>query len=170
MSIIGTGESEITRMRLMSTTKPSEKQAKAKTLFDIALAARNAGNLEKARIYCEQIIQLLGDSDDRLMGVVHGELGYIHRKLDDPATATQYYQRAVQLLPASELASLGLFHSLAELGELERGLAEVVRFVRMRDSPAYRTLLSQGFRDDLLPGAQRLADEARACLKRYVRN
>ena len=50
-------------------------------------------------------------------------------------------KRAVELSPRSELASVGLFHSLWDLGKVNQAFAEMRRFLRLSDSPEYSKLL-----------------------------
>lgn len=142
----------------------TEKASIEVTLFNAALAARHAGDFESAKARCVQVLDLLDVSQSRCRAIVHGELGFIHRETGELPLALRHYEVAVKASPKSQLPSLGLFHCLAELGELELGLAEVVRFVGLRDSGDYRELLSHGFGDDLPEGERVLADKARALL------
>jgi len=143
----------------------SDKRTQVEPLFNAAIEARHAGELERARELCNQALGLLDESDRALLAAVHGELGYVHRQLDDLVAAVHHYERSVRASPKSELASLGLFHSFAQLGDWKRALEEVVRFLELRDSAEYRELLGgDGFRDDLGPAERALATRARALI------
>ena len=147
---------------------PTNKRMQVEPLFNAAIEARNGGELERARELCTQALELLDESDRSLLAAVHGELGFVHHQLDDHAAAVHHYERSVRASPKSELASLGLFHSLVELGDWQRALEEVVRLLELRDSAEYRELLSgAGFRDDLPPVERALAARARALIAGY---
>jgi predicted Zn-dependent protease len=72
---------------------------------------------------------------------VAGYLGSVYFEQDEPATAAKWFRRAIRLSPKSELASLGLFHSLWNSNAAMEAVAEMRRFLRTADSPAYAKLL-----------------------------
>lgn len=74
---------------------------------------------------------------------VHGLLGYTLWELGQLEPAVQSFRRAVNLSPRSELASLGLFHSLLETGDKQSAIHEMNRFLRLADSEEYRALASK---------------------------
>ena len=74
---------------------------------------------------------------------VHGYLGGIHLDRERFADAARSFRAAVRLAPTSELASLGLFHSLWALGDKAGALAEMGRFLARRESREYRTLIKE---------------------------
>lgn len=146
----------------------TEQRREVGRLFDAAVSSRHEGDFEKAKAACQQALELVDGTEPRLLAVVHGELGYIYRQMREWSLAVKHYMSSVKAAPQSQLASLGLFHSLVELGYWERGLAEIVRFVSLRDSAEYRELLSQGFRDDLPEGARVLAERAWILLEQHL--
>jgi predicted Zn-dependent protease len=53
------------------------------------------------------------------------------------------FRKAVELAPKSEMASLGLFHTLLESGDRADAIAEMNRFLSLSDSEEYQTLAQQ---------------------------
>ena len=53
---------------------------------------------------------------------VFGMLGHIYRLLGRHRDASESFKKATKMSPDSELASLGLFHSLMELGDEQGGV------------------------------------------------
>jgi len=53
------------------------------------------------------------------------------------------FRKAVELAPKSEMASLGLFHTLLESGDREGAIAEMDRFLSLSDSEEYQALAQQ---------------------------
>ena len=72
---------------------------------------------------------------------VVGYLGGIYFEQGRLDKAADCFRRAVKLSPNSELASLGLFHSLWAEGKTSGALAEMARFLAVAESKEYRTLI-----------------------------
>jgi len=68
-------------------------------------------------------------------------MGRAFFEIGDMAKAEDAFRRAVELNPKSELASLGLFHSLWEQQAASEAFAEMRRFLAVADSSEYKTLL-----------------------------
>ena len=79
---------------------------------------------------------------------IFGMLGAIYRSLDDYELAVGNFQRAASLSPKSELASLGLFHSLWQVGRREEAMDEMSRFLLVAPSEEYALLIEDSL-DDL---------------------
>ena len=60
---------------------------------------------------------------------VHALLGDVQWEQNKTAEAVASFRRAVELAPNSELASLGLFHTLMESGDKQQAIAEMERFM-----------------------------------------
>lgn len=78
--------------------------------------------------------------------MTHAELGGIYlfdRKRYD--LAARHYSQAIAIQPRSEFYSLGLFHALTNQNRWRDGLAEMCRFLEIRASDEYRTMLSEAF-------------------------
>jgi tetratricopeptide (TPR) repeat protein len=87
---------------------------------------------------------------------VYGYLGGAYFELGDYDQSTECFRKAARLSPKSELASLGLFHSLWNQDALSEAFDEMKRFLSITDSKEYQTLL----RDMAIEG--RLAPKPRA--------
>ena len=72
---------------------------------------------------------------------VFGTLGRAFFEIGDMEKAREAFQSAVDLNPKSELASLGLFHSLWGQQAASKAFAEMRRFLSITDSSEYKTLL-----------------------------
>jgi tetratricopeptide (TPR) repeat protein len=87
-----------------------------------------------------QILLLLSRQYPR-SATVHGLLGGTYFELDDMGKAANAFTQAIRLNPKSELASLGLFHSLWERNQRHQAFAEMRRFLSIAPSEQYTTLL-----------------------------
>jgi predicted Zn-dependent protease len=101
-------------------------------LFKRALERRNGGHESEA----VQILRQLRDirPDSASVHAILGEILWGQRKLDEAITA---FGRAVELSPMSELASLGLFHTLWESGQRQSAMKEMDRFLSLSKSVEY---------------------------------
>jgi tetratricopeptide (TPR) repeat protein len=72
-----------------------------------------------------------------------GMLGAISRSLRDYERAVDYYQQTTALSPRSELASLGLFHSLWQVGRRDEAMDEMARFLTVAPSEEYNLLMKE---------------------------
>jgi len=86
----------------------------------------------------------------------YGYLGGSYFELGEYDQSTECFRKATRISPKSELASLGLFHSLWNQDALSDAFDEMKRFLSIADSKEYETLL----RDMAVEG--RLAPKARA--------
>jgi tetratricopeptide (TPR) repeat protein len=135
-------------------------------LFDEAMKLRDAGAFDEAIALLERALTFL-EPTDGLLAHTHMQLGHISDKQNDHVKVERHFRLAVIAAPRNELASLGLFHALANLDRWEDAMTEMVRLVTMRDSARYRELLAEGFGSDLSPNLLRLAEEARRLLTRF---
>ncbi len=72
---------------------------------------------------------------------VLGYLAGVYFQTDDLENAAEYFRRTTELSPTSELASVGLFHSLWGLGMKQVALDEMRRFLSISESSEYDLLL-----------------------------
>ena len=86
-----------------------------------------------------QILEQLRESYPQSASV-HALLGEVLWQQHGAAQAIPAFQRAVELAPTSELASLGLFHTLLETGDKQRALQEMNRFLSLSDSEEYEAI------------------------------
>ncbi len=106
-----------------------------KTLFKQAVDLKNEGRSADAMQVLERLLIMSSNSASvlALRGDTLWDLGRL-------VEAISSFQRAVALAPASEMASLGLFHTLLESGDKQRALAEMDRFLSLTDSQEYESL------------------------------
>lgn len=71
-------------------------------------------------------------------------LGHVRWKREDLSAATESFRRASILAPKMELASLGLFHTLWELGRRDEAFEEARRYITLAGpSKEYGMLLRE---------------------------
>ncbi|HWB54573.1 MAG TPA: hypothetical protein VG722_10285 [Tepidisphaeraceae bacterium] len=104
--------------------------------FDQAVRLNKAGKCDKAISALESLRKQFAQSASVVgyLGGIYFEQGLLER-------ATNCFQRATELSPRSELASVGLFHSLWASGKTNEALAEMARFLAIAESKEYRTLI-----------------------------
>ena len=107
-------------------------------LYDEAFALKRAKRYAEARDSLRRLVLVRPD-----YAPVHGVLGGVLFELDEFDDAAEEFGIATRLSPRSELASLGLFHALNELGRKDAALAEMVRFTSVRDSAEYDLLRAE---------------------------
>jgi predicted Zn-dependent protease len=107
----------------------------------LARGVNEAIKLRDARRYAEAKAKLLALADEHPDSAsVFGILADVYWRLHSLDNAIQCFARASKLSPKSELASLGLFHTLWEAGQTERALDEMERFMSLSHSPEYARL------------------------------
>lgn len=74
---------------------------------------------------------------------VHGYLGLVLLKVGDSALAARHFEVASRLSPLNENNSLGLFHSLLELGRKREAIAELKRYQSVSHSDDYDAIANQ---------------------------
>jgi len=97
--------------------------------FNAAIKLRDAGRPSEA---IELLVPLLAlEVESRsAAAAINGELGGLYLfDLRKPDIAERFYRRARELSPASETASIGLFHSLMGQLKILEGLSEMLRFL-----------------------------------------
>jgi tetratricopeptide (TPR) repeat protein len=146
-------------------TKLSEKEQQLAPIFDRALAYRDEGNYEKAVELLETLVEQLTTAEKRLLSNALLQLGNAYEKLHKRQLAIDTFQRAIQIAPAHELASLCLYHSLDEQGMETDALNEMLRYLALRPSPMYRELLCPGFEDNMSEQNKALVSRARELLR-----
>jgi predicted Zn-dependent protease len=114
------------------------REAVFKTRFERALDLLHSGDAASARrILCKLADQYPSDP------AVFGMLAAAYRKLNDHHEAARCFKKATELSPNSELASLGLYHSLLRCGDVIGAKAEMRRFLARRPSEEYELILAE---------------------------
>jgi predicted Zn-dependent protease len=104
--------------------------------FNAAIQANRAGRT----VYAIRVLKALAAGNPNsaaILGYLAG-VYYMQERFED---AEKTFRRTVTLSPKSELASLGLFHSLWQLGRRHESFAEMRRLLTDVDSEEYKTLL-----------------------------
>jgi predicted Zn-dependent protease len=121
-----------------------------KARFASALEARDRGEFREA---IRELESLLGEATGSKRASVLGVLGGIY--LDDLGeihAAERLFRECVGVSPQSELASLTLFHILMQLDRAEEALEEMKRFVSLRPSDEYSSIIEEWRSAGLLRG------------------
>ena len=119
----------------------NSKKDSHENLFTEAIELRDSGNLGLA---IEKLSKILEDKPSLKTATgVLGVMGNMYWDLKDYKSAAICYQKAVSNSPTSELASLGLFHSLWDLGDTDEAFEEMKRFLSLAESDEYVRLLKE---------------------------
>ena len=148
--------------------KWTDREQKLLPEFDRALALRDNGELQTAYQMLSALIAVLDANDRRLLLNAHLQCGYISKLLHDEPSREAHFRQAVSVAPASELASLSLFHTLTSSNRENEALLEMVRFVSIKFSEEYYELLVEGYEDNLPPSERSLVQEARRLLAKQM--
>ena len=137
----------------------STKAQKLDALLQLAVDDDQAGRLPQA-------IDRLAEQADAFPKAprLWGYLGFLHGENGDPKSAARAYRRTTEPSPRSELASVGLFHSLWRSKRADAAFDEMRRFVQRNDAPRYRELL----RDMLAEPFGRQAEPGQTVRRRKV--
>ena len=111
---------------------------KAQRDFALAVKLRDQGDTKDSLA----ILSRLAESPDAT-AAVFAILGSLQWDASNLPEAVISFQKAVELAPHSEDASLGLFHTLMESQKEADAFAEMKRFLSIADSQEYRTLLKE---------------------------
>ena len=117
----------------------------------------NLSDDPRARLAYREAIRLraLGDHEGALRLLVPlivshpespkllGTIGSLLFLLDRLRDAWPYFQRVLALRPNNEIASLGLFHCLWDIGDRDGARRELVRFLSQNESQEYSQLLQE---------------------------
>jgi hypothetical protein len=145
----------------------TENERLLSPMFDRAMQLRDGRRFDEAVELLAQLVQQLR-SEGHLSAHSHMQIGHIRDSQGRPLDRESHFREAVRIAPRLELASLGLFHAIHNLGRHAEALGEAVRFLSLRESLGYRELLAgDAFRDDVPDDERRLADEARSMLAKH---
>jgi tetratricopeptide (TPR) repeat protein len=106
--------------------------------FQQALDLKNSGDLESAYTLLSDIASKNPNSAPAL-GVL-ADVAYSKGLIQE---AAEWFRKVTILSPKSEMASLGLFHSLFDLGDTNGAFDEMKRFMSIQHSDEYELLLSE---------------------------
>jgi hypothetical protein len=148
--------------------KSNDRETRYGELVDRAIRARHEEHFADAMFLNKALVKGIPREEERLLAIVHNELGAIYLLgYDSPTQAEPHFREAITLRPRFEEASMALFHSLIVQDRWEEAYQEVLRFASLRDSPGYRELLSSFGTKGRSPAACALLEEAVARLNRW---
>lgn len=119
----------------MSSAASASTSPEFKKMLGQAIDLKNRERYAEAAQILEQLRENYPQSAS-----VHAILGEILWQQKGATQAVPLFQKAVELAPTSELASLGLFHTLLETGEKQRAVQEMNRFLSLSDSQEYEAI------------------------------
>ena len=109
--------------------------------FQFAIELRDKGDLQNA---INVLLSLLKDfSSDKRTNGIYGVLAGIYLDLGDNNKALTNFTKASELNPNSELASLGLYVTLASLGKDDEAIQELFRYLKKNPANLYKTSLEE---------------------------
>jgi len=107
--------------------------------FKTAIELRDSERFDDA---IEKFTQILAMAPTRRAPIL-GVMGHIYYKQRAFDKALECYTEAVLLSPRSELGSLGLFHTLWDMGRERDAFAEAKRFLKLQDSDEYFLMIEE---------------------------
>jgi tetratricopeptide (TPR) repeat protein len=111
------------------------------SLFELATELRDNGQLEHST---RVLSKILGDyPNDKDLWKVYTILGGVNRDLRQNQIALGNFKKATELNPDSELASLGLYVTLASLSNDGDAIEEMKRFLKSRPAKIYKDTLEE---------------------------
>ena len=103
-----------------------------------AIKLSGKGDTKGAQKLLEEIIAMKQTSPK-----VHAALGSTYWDLEEFDRAITHFNKATELAPDWEDASLGLFHCLWDLGKREEALEEAKRFMAIGTSIDYENIIKE---------------------------
>lgn len=100
---------------------------------------------EKRQLNKSLSILFLLKSKHKNSSVIFGLLGSVYFELKDYKKSSKNFKKALSIKPKSELASLGLFHCLMDLGRDRMALKELQRFLAISKPKLYKITIEELF-------------------------
>jgi tetratricopeptide (TPR) repeat protein len=109
------------------------------SMFELAIELRDKGDLKDSVGVLSKILDNYPTYER--VDVVHSILGGIYSDLKELKNALNNFKKAIELNPKSELASLGLYVTYANLDRDEEAISELLRFLRQFPAKHYKDTL-----------------------------
>jgi tetratricopeptide (TPR) repeat protein len=111
------------------------------SMFELAIELRDKGQLQDSinvfsKILCEYPF-------DKKTHGIYSVLAGVHADLGEHDKALINFKKATELHPKSELASLGLYVTLAELNRDEEAIHELIRYLKSYPADLYKDTLTE---------------------------
>jgi tetratricopeptide (TPR) repeat protein len=117
-------------------TPPAAAESDPRTLLELAVAAQQAGELERAVSLYERLLAAVGD-EPRILS----NLGAAYSRLGRYPEAVERYERALAIAPSEAAIRQNLALALYKTGELRKASAEAARIVAAQPENEAATLL-----------------------------
>ncbi len=134
------------------------------SMFGLAIDLRDEGEFEHAIGVLKEILRSHPNHDKAYM--IYAVIAGVYSDLEEWDSAMVNFRTATELNPASELASLGLYVSLAESGKDVEAVHELIRYLETYPAELYRdsleellTRLSDGYMIEYQEQIRRLAEK-----------
>ena len=113
------------------TKRPAELDEKIDKVLQLMRYDKYLDALKEAKVLAESYPEI---------GPVYGLLSVIYFELERFEEAAEYFKKTTILSPKSEMASLGLFHSLWQLKRYDESFDEMKRYMAISVSEEYNEL------------------------------
>ena len=111
------------------------------SLFELATELRDKGEFEHATRVLSKILNDF--PNDKNIYKVYSILGGVNNDLGQRENALKNFKKATELNPDSELASLGLYVTLASLDKDVDAIDELKRFLKSHPAKLYKDTLEE---------------------------
>ena len=109
-----------------------------KALFNKAIELRDSSLYKEAIDILNNLLK-----SGIYKSAIYGVLGGIYYDLKEYENSERCYQNVISVKPKSELASLGLFHSLFNLGKYKEAFNEMDRYLNINEPDNYRITIQE---------------------------
>jgi len=109
--------------------------------FKRGIDLRNESNLKEAVSVFKNILEIT-PNHPKSAGI-RTVLAGVYYDLGDHDNATLNFKKATKLSPKSEMASVGLFHSLVEIGEDDLAMKEIKRYLSDYPIDNYKYIIKE---------------------------
>jgi tetratricopeptide (TPR) repeat protein len=143
-------------------------------LFDRGLVLRDADRQDESLCVLLELIGHVDPATDsafgrKLLAHTHMQVAQLYKQRGNNELRLHHFQAAATISPQLDLASLGLFHSLWNLGRMTEALREACRFLAIKHDDDYRFILSPDFAAEVIADEDRLLMEQARMLLREAR-
>jgi tetratricopeptide (TPR) repeat protein len=108
-------------------------------MFELGIELRNKGELRDS---INVFSKILSDYPmDKKTHGIYSVLGGVYADLGENDNALRNFEKATQLNPNSEVASLGLYVTLVELDKDEEAIQELIRYLKSNPAVLYKDTL-----------------------------
>ena len=111
------------------------------SMFELGIELRNKGELRDSINVFSKILN--GYPTDKRIHGIYSVLAGVHADLGEHDKALINFKKATELNPKSELASLGLYVTLATLDRDEEAIHELIRYLKGNPADYYKDTLEE---------------------------